>query len=93
MTKFALYPAYPNPFNPSTIISWQAGTIHKSHVYVDLSIYNILGQKVVTLVSERQAAGKHQVEWNATGFAGGLYYYQLETETGFLNVRKIILLK
>jgi hypothetical protein len=42
---------------------------------VDLSIYNLLGQKLVTLVKEQQQAGKYQVEWDASGFASGIYYY------------------
>jgi flagellar hook assembly protein FlgD len=57
-----------------------------------LSIYNLTGQKVATLVSERQNAGYHKVEWDASGLASGLYYYRLEAGE-FLDVKKMILLR
>ena len=87
--KYTLSQNYPNPFNPTTAISYQLPAV--SHV--ELSIYNILGQKVATLVSERQPAGNHKVEWNASGFASGVYFYRLETDQGFISSRKLILLK
>jgi hypothetical protein len=60
---------------------------------VDLNIYNLLGQKVVTLVSERQQAGTYKVEWDASGFACGVYYYQLKCDAGFIQTKKLLLLK
>jgi hypothetical protein len=45
------------------------------------------------LVSERQEAGEHFVEWDASGFASGVYYYRLETSNGFVQSKKMILLK
>jgi hypothetical protein len=86
--NYKLYANYPNPFNPTTNITYQLSKT--SHV--DLSLYNILGQKVVTLVKENQRAGYHQVEWNAIGFASGIYYYRIET-AGFQDVKKMILLR
>ena len=59
---------------------------------VDLSIYNILGQKVATLVNEKQKAGSYQVEWDASGFASGVYYYRLEAGD-FVDIKKMILLQ
>jgi flagellar hook assembly protein FlgD len=59
---------------------------------VDLSIYNVLGQKVATLVSGKQTAGSHQVEWDASAFASGVYYYVLKTGE-FRDVRKMVLIK
>ncbi len=59
---------------------------------VELSIYNLLGQKVATLVSEKQKAGHHQVEWNASRFASGIYYYSIKTGE-FQDVKKMILLR
>ena len=85
---YVLSQNYPNPFNPKTMINYQLSMT----IFVDLSIYNILGQKVITLVTKRQPAGKHQVEWDASGFASGLYYYQLKTGE-FQDVKKMILLK
>ncbi len=92
-TAFKLEQNYPNPFNPVTKISYSIGTIHESSVHVDLSIYNILGQKVATLVNKKQPAGKYSVEWNASGFASGIYIYQLKTGNGFQDVKKLVLLK
>jgi flagellar hook assembly protein FlgD len=79
---------YPNPFNPNTVINYELPTTN----IVELSIYNLLGQKVATLVSERKAAGDHQVEWDATGFSSGIYYYQIRAGE-FQAVRKMILLR
>ena len=59
---------------------------------VELSIYNQLGQKVVTLVDKKQNAGYHQVEWDASGFASGIYYYQLNTGD-YQEVKKMVLLR
>ena len=59
---------------------------------VELNIYNILGQKVATLVNERQQAGFHQVEWDASGFASGIYFYRIEAGE-YQDVKKMILLR
>ncbi len=88
-TKFALHQNYPNPFNPKTVISYVLPVT--SHL--ELSIYNILGQKVATLVNKKQPAGSYQVEWDASGFAGGVYFYRLTTDTGFSETRKLLCLK
>lgn len=84
-----LYQNYPNPFNPETVINYILPRADR----VELSIYNSVGQKVRTLVSEKQPAGLHQVVWDAHGFASGLYIYKLETEQGYKKSRKLILLK
>jgi len=60
---------------------------------VELYIYNILGQKVSTLVSGKQKAGSYKVEWDASGFAGGVYFYRLTTDNGFAQTKKLILFK
>ena len=65
---------YPNPFNPRTVISWQLAVSSD----VDLSVYNLLGQKIATLVSGKQRAGFYKVEWDASDFAIGVYYYRLQ---------------
>jgi len=59
---------------------------------VQLSIYNLIGQKVATLVSERQEAGYHQVEWNASGYSSGIYYYKIRAGSHH-DVKKMILTK
>ena len=79
---------FPNPFNPSTLISWQLAVAGR----VDLIIYNILGERVITLVSERQPAGYHSVEWDAGAFPSGVYYNMIKSG-GFRAVKKMVLLK
>jgi flagellar hook assembly protein FlgD len=83
-----LWQNYPNPFNPKTIINYELPITN----YVDLSIYNMLGQKIETLVSKKQNPGRHQVEWNAKNMPSGVYYYILNAG-GFQEVKKMILLK
>ena len=87
--KFQLYQNYPNPFNPKTVISYQLPVISE----VELSIYNTLGQRVVTLVSKKQSAGHYTVEWDATGISSGVYFYRIETRNGFIQTKKLIFLK
>ena len=87
--KFSLNQNYPNPFNPSTMISYQLPITN----FVELSIFNSLGQKVTTLVNAKQPAGTYNVEWNASGFASGIYYYRLHTNAGFVQTKKLVLLK
>ena len=64
-----------------------------SPVDVDLSIYNILGQKVANLVSEKQQVGIHKVEWNASDMPSGIYYYQLKMNNGYTETKKMVLLR
>jgi len=85
---YAMYQNYPNPFNSVTVISYQL----PAATSVDLSIYNVLGQKVITLVSDTQSAGKYEVRWDATDVAGGIYLYQIKAGN-FQQVRKMILLR
>jgi hypothetical protein len=86
--SFSLSQNHPNPFNPVTMINYQLPMTSD----VNLSIYNLLGQKVTTLVSKRQQAGYHQVKWDASGFTSGIYYYRIETGE-FQDVSKMILLR
>jgi len=86
--NFALKQNYPNPFNPKTIINYELPITND----VELNIYNLLGQKIVTLVSERQNAGYYEVEWNASGFASGIYYYMIKAGH-FQTIKKMVLMK
>jgi hypothetical protein len=79
----------PNPFNPVTTIAY---SISKSS-RVDLSIYNISGQKLATLVQEKQSAGTYKVKWDAGDFSSGVYFYRLQNENKFVQTKKLILLK
>ena len=86
--SFNLQQNYPNPFNPVTMINYQLPMTN----VVELSIYNLPGQRVATLVSERKNAGFHQVEWHAGRMASGVYYYMIRAGE-FQDVRKMILLQ
>jgi hypothetical protein len=85
---FKLFANYPNPFNPRTIINYELPITN----FVDLSIYNTLGQRVATLVKKNQRAGYHQIEWDASGFASGVYFLILESGI-FKTSQKMLLLK
>jgi glucose/arabinose dehydrogenase len=87
--SFYLSQNYPNPFNPLTSIEYNLPQSSN----VNLSIYNIHGQKVATLVSELQVAGQYNFNWDASDFASGIYIYQLRTDKGFFASKKLILLK
>ncbi len=86
---FALRQNYPNPFNPTTVISYQLSAVSD----VQLSVFNVLGQKVRTLVSNRQEAGSHSITFDADGLASGVYIYRLSTGNGFVRTKKMILLR
>lgn len=86
--EFRLNQNYPNPFNPSTVISYYLA----EQDYIDLSVYNLLGKRVDTLVTGRQAAGKYFVEWVADGLTSGTYIYRLKTRN-YAQSRKMVLLR
>jgi hypothetical protein len=86
--EFVLSQNYPNPFNPSTTIRYSLpvpGT-------VQLKIFNLLGQEVMTLVEGEQKAGSYVVVFDASRLASGVYLYQLKTDR-YSNVKKMMLLK
>ena len=91
--SYALSQNYPNPFNPTTEIAFDL----PAAVKVNLSIFNVLGQRVVTLVDERLDAGNHTVTWNSTNSGGntvssGIYFYRISAGS-FSESRKMMLLK
>ena len=86
--KIMLYQNYPNPFNPRTIVNYKLPITN----YVELIIYNPIGQMIAILVSKKQSAGSYQVEWDASGFASGIYYYMIRAGD-FRALRKMILLR
>ena len=85
---FKLNQNYPNPFNPSTTIAFEI--LHGSHVI--LTVYDILGRQVNTLLDEFRDAGKYQVLFNATNLPSGVYFYRLSTDR-FVQIQKMILQK
>jgi hypothetical protein len=88
--NFVLFQNYPNPFNPSTKIKFSipAGLKH----IVSLRVYDILGNEVATLVNEEKPAGVYEVEFDASMYSSGVYFYKLQTGS-FIDVKKMILLK
>ena len=88
LERYQLFQNYPNPFNPSTIISWQLAV----GSMVELSVYNVLGEKVAILVSERMNPGDHIYQFDGKNLASGVYYYQLVAGE-YREVKKMILLR
>lgn len=85
---FVLHRNYPNPFNPTTVISYQFPTAS----YVTLKIYDVLGREVAILVNDRETAGGHSVTFNAAKLPSGVYFYRLSTGN-FTSTKKALLLK
>jgi hypothetical protein len=95
-TEFSVGQNYPNPFNPSTMIDfalpWEA--------HVKLEVFNLLGQRVATLVDETRRVGYHSVQFNASELPTGLYFYRMQAgsaSTGsgqaFVQTKKLTILK
>jgi len=87
-TSFALEQNYPNLFNPTTVIQYSIPK--KSDV--DLSIYDLLGNKVETLVNKEQTAGVYNYEFNASKLASGVYCYRIKAGN-FVQAKKFMLMK
>jgi len=85
---YSLLQNYPNPFNPATIIRY---SIPKAAM-VKLEVYNLLGQKIETLVNQFQSAGMHQTNFNAAGLTSGVYFYRIESGN-YTQFKKMIILK
>jgi hypothetical protein len=95
---FHLEQNYPNPFNPATHIRFHLppGTTAQEGIpdlrQVKLTVYNILGQEVATLVNEHLQPGRYQVLFEATGLASGIYFYRLNAGD-FTATRKLLIVK
>ncbi|MEW5922870.1 MAG: T9SS type A sorting domain-containing protein [Candidatus Zixiibacteriota bacterium] len=90
---FVLHQNYPNPFNPSTRLTFSLNR----ETQVNLCIFNILGQKLATLIDESRSAGKYEVDWDGCNDAGqkmpsGVYFYRIQTERN-VAARKMLLMK
>jgi len=86
--QFRLEQNYPNPFNPTTEIKFSLA--HSS--MVTLEVFNLLGQRVATLVNGNKSAGEHQVSFDASTLNSGVYLYRLQSES-YSQVRKLTLIK
>ncbi len=79
---------YPNPFNPTTKIQYSV----PADGFVNIAVYNVLGEKVTDIVNNLQKAGSYEVTFDAANFASGMYLYRMEAGD-FVSVKKMILLK
>ncbi len=93
--EYALDQAYPNPFNPTTVLTYRLPAASR----VSIKVYNLLGQMVGTLKDEIENAGYKQILWNASSFGSGVYFCRIEaaplvepTKT-FTSVKKLVLMK
>ncbi|MCB9258582.1 MAG: T9SS type A sorting domain-containing protein [Ignavibacteriales bacterium] len=91
-TKYELFQNYPNPFNPSTNIKFSLPEDAK----VNINIYNVLGERVASVLSEELKAGFHQIDFNSNSagyqLSSGVYLYTIESKN-FSQVKKMILMK
>lgn len=95
--SFELNQNYPNPFTPSTRITYTVPST-EAGIGVTLQVYDLLGREVRTLIDGTQTAGQHSLEWDGTNCSGekmesGVYLYQLKSTNGYVNTRKMILLR
>jgi len=91
--SFALYQNYPNPFNPKTMIKFSIPSNVKSEMSnVKLIIFDVLGREIIILVNESLNPGEYEVEWDASNYPSGVYYYKL-TSGNYFETRKMILIK
>lgn len=91
--RYALHQNYPNPFNPSTTIHYEV----PQQTFVTIEIYNMLGQKILTLVSDVETAGEHLVEWDGKDDAqkpvpSGIYFYRMNA-AGFSQIKRMTLIR
>ena len=87
-SKFVLGQNHPNPFNPSTNISF---TLPEAS-YITLKVYNIRGQRISTIAEGEFTSGQHTLTWDGMGYSSGVYFYRLLTEK-FVQTNKMLLLK
>ena len=88
-TVHSLFQNYPNPFNPSTSIKFGL----PEQGFVELRVYNILGQEVAKLVNKELAAGYHEVNFGSNNIATGMYIYRISVGNKFTAVKKMLMIK
>jgi lysophospholipase L1-like esterase len=86
---FSLSQNYPNPFNPVTTIKYSI----PRYSFVSLKVFDVLGNEVAKLVDGMKQAGNYVVSFNGTGLSSGVYFYQLITNTGYVQTKELLLLK
>lgn len=91
---YKLYQNYPNPFNPKTIIRYSLPRPSEGGGQkVKLVIFDITGKEITMLVNEEQTAGEYQADWDALGFASGIYFYSLIIDNKVIETKKMIFIK
>ena len=85
---FSLEQNYPNPFNPTTIIKYSVPV----NGFVNLGIFNVLGEKVADLINKEVEAGTYEINFNASNLSSGVYFYKLEAGS-FTSIKKMMLIK
>jgi len=92
-TKMILFQNYPNPFNPTTKIRYTIPSVGTSVMkFVQLKIYDVLGNEVATLVNEEKPAGSYELTWNAGNLSSDIYFYRIQTRN-FIETKKMLLLR
>ena len=89
---------YPNPFNPTTTISYDIGLLDGLRQNVSINVYNLLGQNIATLVTNKNQIGQFKIQWDGYDQFGqqmssGVYFIQLTTKSGIVKNKKMMLLK
>lgn len=97
LQNFTLFQNFPNPFNPSTTITYDVSELKEKTININISVYDILGKKIRTLFMGLVTAGRHSVKWNAKDQHGhivpaGLYIYQISSER-FIKAKKMMYIK
>ena len=87
-SRFVLYQNYPNPFNPSTTLAFSVP--EKS--FVSLTVYDLLGREVASVLNSQVNAGRHSVPFDGRKLSSGIYFYKLQSGQ-FTTIKKMILLK
>lgn len=89
INEYMLYDAYPNPFNPVTNIKYQLSKAAS----IKITIFDIKGQQIEVLQDKEQLAGTYEIKWDASSKASGIYFVRMESQTGFNQTKKIMLIK
>jgi hypothetical protein len=87
--RLTLYQNYPNPFSSSTVISYRL----PATTDVELSVYDLTGRRVATLINERQKAGRHEVEWNTGGIKPGIYLCKIKAGQDISVIKFVIYMR
>ncbi len=91
--EFNLSQNFPNPFNPTTTISFSIPSVESGNIHsIRLTVFNVIGEQVAELVNQNMEAGSHSVQFDASELNSGIYIYKIEAD-GFSQIRKMILVK